>query len=149
MGLRLEALVVAFALIDRGEAIHEMRHLRAAALHETEAQLGKSIEHAAKHEIGERDGILNRIAHGAPETVTARGVMAREPPAAGNGTGIDRMNDNRNVELLGFSIERPKLLGIDIFLVERGITHRRVQPQLDAPRARALAPPAARPAAAR
>src|ERR1044071_6806126 len=107
-----------------------MRDLRAAAFHEAEAQRRKRVEHAAEHEIGERDGVFDWISHSAPEAVAARGKMARQPPPARNRAGVNGVNDNRHFELLGLSVERPELIDVDVFIVNRGVANGRVQTQI-------------------
>src|SRR5262245_66116692 len=60
LGSRLETIVVSFALINGGEAIHQVRYLGAATLHKAETKLGDRGENAAEQRIGQYAGGLER-----------------------------------------------------------------------------------------
>jgi len=40
------------------------------------------------------------------------------------------VNNNRQVELLGLSVERPELIDVDVFVVNGGVANGRVQTQI-------------------
>ena len=102
-----------------------MRNLRPAAFKKTEAQFRKRVEHAAEHEIGDGNGILHRVAKSAPETITARGVMARHAPAPDDRAGVHRMKNDRHTEFFGFGVNRPELFAVKILVADGRIADRR------------------------
>src|SRR5258705_5102732 len=107
-----------------------MRHLSAAAFEKTETQSWKGVQHAAKHQVGERQGISHRMTHCTPKAVATDGIMARQAPSARHRSGIHGMNDDRHIQLLSFGVKWKERLIIQIFPVDGRGDNWTTEPQL-------------------
>src|SRR4030095_12138423 len=117
--------------MNRGEALHQVRDLRAAAFEKAEAELWKRVKHATEHQIGDGDGILHRVPQRAQKAIAPRDVVPCHPPAANDWAGVNRMKNNRYSQLFRFSVKRPEFFAVEILLTHRRITNRTLQTQLE------------------